>query len=66
MILTLFSLLIPAFSLVCSPPPLSLRLHPAYNALLPYTTVIQAFQFILGNNLASLRAALVLTSQKLE
>ena len=35
MILTLFSLLIPAFSLLYSPPPLSLRLHPVQNALLP-------------------------------
>ena len=43
MILTYFSLLIPAFSLLCSPPPLSLRLHPAYNALLPYLKGIPSF-----------------------
>ena len=34
---TLFSLLIPAFSLPYSPPALSLRLHPVWNALLPIT-----------------------------
>ena len=39
MILTYFSLLIPAFSLLYSPPPLSLRLHSVQNALLPYLTV---------------------------
>ena len=33
--LTLLALLIPAFSLVCSPPPLSIRLLPAYIAPLP-------------------------------
>ena len=36
MILTYFSLLIPAFSLLCRPPPLSLQLLPAQNALLPF------------------------------
>ena len=35
MILTYFSLLIPAFSLQYSPPPLTLQLHPVQNALLP-------------------------------
>ena len=45
-ILTQFSLLIPAFSLLCSPPLLSLRLHPAHNAPLPskitaYASVIR-------------------------
>ena len=35
MILTYFSLLIPAFSLLHSPPPLSLQLLPVQNALLP-------------------------------
>ena len=34
-ILTLLSLLMPAFSLVCSPPPLSIRLQPTYIAPLP-------------------------------
>ena len=34
-ILTLLSLLIPAFSLLCSPPCLSIRLQPAHNAPLP-------------------------------
>ena len=34
-ILTQFSLLIPAFSLLCSPPLLPVRLHPAQNAPLP-------------------------------
>ena len=34
-ILTQFSLLIPAFSLPCSPPLLPLRLHPTWNAPLP-------------------------------
>ena len=38
MILTYFSLLIPAFSLEYSPPPLSLRLHPVFDALLPCKT----------------------------
>ena len=33
--LTSLSLLIPAFSLVCSPPPLSIRLLPSYIAPLP-------------------------------
>ena len=33
--LTLLSLLMPAFSLVCSPPPLSIWLQPAYIAPLP-------------------------------
>ncbi len=36
MILTYFSLLIPAFSLVCRPPALPFRLLPTYDALLPY------------------------------
>ena len=36
MILTLFALLIPAFSLLYSPPALTLKLHPVQNALLPY------------------------------
>ena len=35
MILTSFALLIPAFSLVYNPPPLTLRLHLVYNAPLP-------------------------------
>ena len=35
MILTYFSLLIPAFSLVCNPRPLPLTLHLAYDAPLP-------------------------------
>ena len=35
-ILTAFALLIPAFSLPCSPPALPLRLLPAWNALLPF------------------------------
>ena len=35
MILTYFSLLIPAFSLECSPPLLPVRLHPAFDAPLP-------------------------------
>ena len=34
-ILTAFALLIPAFSLLYSPQPLTLLLHPIYNALLP-------------------------------
>ena len=34
-ILTPVSLLMPAFSLVCSPPPLSIWLQPAYDAPLP-------------------------------
>ena len=34
-ILTQFSLLIPAFSLLCSPPLLPVRLHPAQNSPLP-------------------------------
>ncbi len=37
-ILTQFSLLIPAFSLLCSPPLLTVRLHPAENAPLPSTS----------------------------
>ena len=36
-ILTAFALLIPAFSLLYSPQPLPLLLHPIYNALLPIT-----------------------------
>ena len=36
-ILTQFSLLIPAFSLVYSPPLLTVRLHPAFDAPLPLT-----------------------------
>ena len=48
MILTYFALLIPAFSLLCSPPPLPLRLHPAYNALLPYINVSQASVYSLA------------------
>ena len=36
-ILTQFSLLIPAFSLLYSPPLLPVRLHPVYDALLPRT-----------------------------
>ena len=39
-ILTQFSLLIPAFSLLCSPPLLPVRLHPAQNAPLPSTYVL--------------------------
>ena len=35
MILTQFALLIPAFSLVCAPRPLTLTLRRAYNAPLP-------------------------------
>ena len=50
MILTLFSLLIPAFSLVYSPPPLSLRLHPVHNALLPPSVLHQMLYLILWNN----------------
>ena len=57
MILTYFALLIPAFSLLCSPPPLSLRLHPAYNALLPTLIAIHIFTFSLAVNLAILRIA---------
>ena len=38
--LTLLALLIPAFSLVCSPPPLSIRLLPAYIAPLPITSSV--------------------------
>ena len=34
-ILTAFALLIPAFSLLCNPPPLPLRFLLAYNAPLP-------------------------------
>ena len=34
-ILTAFALLIPAFSLLCSPHALPLMLHPAHNAPLP-------------------------------
>ena len=34
-ILTAFALLIPAFSLVCTPQPLTLLFHRAYNAPLP-------------------------------
>ena len=41
-ILTQFSLLIPAFSLLCSPPLLPLRLHPAHNAPLPSITTAYA------------------------
>ena len=37
--LTLLALLIPAFSLVCSPPPLSIRLLPAYIAPLPIASL---------------------------
>ena len=37
MILTSFSLLIPAFSLVYNPHPLALMLHLVYNAPLPNT-----------------------------
>ena len=41
MILTYFSLLIPAFSLLYRPPPLPLWLLPAQNALLPnYISVV--------------------------
>ena len=42
-ILTYFSLLIPAFSLLYSPPPLSLPLLPIQNALLPYIRCIPSF-----------------------
>ena len=38
-ILTQFSLLIPAFSLQCSPHVLPIVLHPAFDAPLPYTSV---------------------------
>ena len=48
MILTHFALLIPAFLLVSSPPPLPLRLHPVYNALLPYLAVSQASVYSLA------------------
>ena len=46
MILTYFSLLIPAFSLVYSPPPLSLRLHPVYDALLPRVQLLTSFPLV--------------------
>ena len=43
-ILTAFALLIPAFSLLYSPPLLSLRLHPIQNAPLPlYLHTILSF-----------------------
>ena len=41
-ILTQFSLLIPAFSLLSSPPLLPLRLHPTENAPLPSISTAQA------------------------
>ena len=43
MILTYFSLLIPAFSLLYCPLPLSLRLHPLHDALLPCAKHIPIF-----------------------
>jgi hypothetical protein len=42
MILTYFSLLIPAFSLLYSPPALPLWFHPVQNALLPFLAESQA------------------------
>ena len=39
-ILTPLSLLMPAFSLVCSPPPLPIWLLPAYSALLPILSLV--------------------------
>ena len=52
MILTYFSLLIPAFSLVYSPHPLTLMLLPVHNALLPtnYLKVVhsQASVYVLA------------------
>ena len=45
---TYFSLLIPAFSLEYSPPPLSLRLHPVFDALLPCINTSQASVYSLA------------------
>ena len=39
MILTYFSLLIPAFSLLYSPPPLTIWLHTIQDALLPHQVI---------------------------
>ena len=47
-ILTQFSLLIPAFSLLISPPLLSLRLHPNENAPLPSTEYCLSFGYTLS------------------
>ena len=50
MILTLISLLIPAFSLQYSPPPLPLRLLPVFNALLPSQIILPKFILVLQFN----------------
>jgi len=41
MFLTYFALLMPAFSLPCSPPVLTDRLLPTWNAPLPISTYVQ-------------------------
>ena len=46
-ILTQFSLLIPAFSLLCSPSVLPIRLHPAENAPLPSRRIL-SFGYMLS------------------
>ena len=46
MILTYFSLLIPAFSLVYSPHALSLILHPVYDAPLPFHSLTNTFSLV--------------------
>ena len=48
MILTYFSLLIPAFSLEYSPPLLPLRLRPVFDAPLPYPLDIPSFGYMLS------------------
>ena len=63
-ILTSLSLLMPAFSLLCSPPLLSVRLLPAYDAPLP---LLYAYQHLFGFLFlvfARLRRGIFLSSQK--
>ena len=58
MILTYFSLLIPAFSLLYSPHALPLMLRPVQDAPLPRHSMNTPYlHFLLENHLASLRAA---------
>ena len=47
-ILTLLSLLMPAFSLLCSPPLLTVWLQPAYDAPLPLTFKRKSIASVIG------------------
>ena len=64
-ILTSFALLIPAFSLLCTPQPLTLLFHRAYNAPLPNVSLNRICQFLAFLNLTRFARQIVSSTDKL-